>query len=101
MLSATGSMTPHRNFEANIYLLNKDEGGRHTPFFDGYTPQFFFRTTDVTGTAAVLGEAGMAMPGDGLKVSLFQPVALANGDRFALREGGKTIGSGVVTRVIS
>jgi elongation factor Tu len=103
VLAASGSVTPHRNFEADVYVLKKEEGGRHTPFFDGYTPQFFFRTTDVTGTAAVLGDAGMAMPGDGVKlnVSLFQPVALADGDRFAVREGGKTVGSGVVTKVIS
>lgn len=103
VLAASGSVTPHRNFEAEVYVLKKEEGGRHTPFFDGYTPQFFFRTTDVTGTAAVLGDSGMAVPGDGVKlnVSLFRPVALSDGDRFALREGGKTVGSGVVTKVIS
>ncbi len=101
VLAAAGTITPQRNFEAEVYVLKKEEGGRHTPFFDGYTPQFFFRTTDVTGTAAVLGDAEMAMPGDGVKlrVSLNKPIALADGDHFAIREGGKTVGSGVVTRV--
>jgi elongation factor Tu len=103
VLAATGSLTPHREFEAEVYVLKKEEGGRHTPFFDGYAPQFFFRTTNVTGSAAVLGGVHMAMPGDGvnLKVSLLQPVALTDGDRFAVREGGKTIGSGIVTKVIA
>lgn len=83
-------------------MLKKEEGGRHSPFFNGYTPQFFFRTTDVTGTVTVVGEADMAMPGDGVKmhVKLLSPIALALGDRFALREGGKTVGSGVVTNMI-
>ena len=83
-------------------MLKKEEGGRHTPFFNGYTPQFFFRTTDVTGTASVLGDADMAIPGDGVKlsVSLRRPIALADGDRFAVREGGRTVGSGVVTKII-
>ena len=89
------------SFEAEVYVLKKEEGGRHGPFFNGYTPQFFFRTTDVTGTANVLGDSEMAMPGDGVKlrVSLGRPIALADGDRFAVREGGKTVGSGVVTKV--
>lgn len=101
VLVAAGSMTPHRKFEAEVYVLKKEEGGRHTPFFDGYTPQFFFRTTDVTGTACVLDGLDMAMPGDGVKlgVSLQRPIALADGDRFAIREGGRTVGSGIVTRV--
>jgi elongation factor Tu len=101
VLAAAGSMAPHKCFEAEVYVLKKDEGGRHTPFFNGYTPQFFFRTTDVTGTANVLGDVEMAMPGDGVKlnVSLQRPIAIADGDRFAVREGGKTIGSGVVTKV--
>jgi elongation factor Tu len=102
VLAATGSLTPHRQFEAEVYVLKKEEGGRHTPFFDGYAPQFFFRTTNVTGSAYVLGGVQMAMPGDGvqLKVSLMQPVAISDGDHFAVREGGKTIGSGVVTKVL-
>ena len=101
VLAAAGSITPHTRFEAEVYVLKKEEGGRHTPFMTGYTPQFFFRTTDVTGTAEVLGEAAMAMPGDGVKLSvvLGRPIALADGDRFAVREGGKTVGSGVVAKV--
>ena len=103
VLAAKGSLTPHREFEAEVYVLKKEEGGRHTPFFDGYAPQFFFRTTNVTGSAVVLGGVQMAMPGDGvhLKVSLMQPVAISDGDRFAVREGGKTVGSGIVTKVIA
>ena len=101
VLAAAGSITPRRDFEAEVYVLKKEEGGRHTPFFDGYTPQFFFRTTNVTGSACVLGETDMAMPGDGIRLSvvLGQPIALAIGDRFAVREGGMTVGSGVVTKV--
>lgn len=101
VLAAAGSMTPRRGFEAEVYVLNKEEGGRHTPFFDGYTPQFFFRTANVTGTATVLGDVAMAMPGDGvqLDVALQRPIAVAEGDRFAVREGGRTVGSGVVTKV--
>ena len=103
VLAAAGSITPHIEFEAEVYVLAKEEGGRHTPFFDGYTPQFFFRTTDVTGTAEVLDDVDMAMPGDGVKlgIRLGRPVALADGARFAIREGGRTVGSGVVTRVVS
>ncbi len=103
VLAAVGSITPHRNFEAEVYVLTKEEGGRHTPFFDGYTPQFFFRTADVTGSTSVLGDAEMAMPGDGVKlgISLQNPVALADGARFAIREGSKTVGSGVVTKVFA
>lgn len=103
VLAAAGSLKPHTDFEAEVYVLKKEEGGRHTPFFNGYTPQFFFRTTDVTGTATVLGDVDMAMPGDGVKlnVRLSSPVALSDGDRFAVREGGKTVGSGVVTMVNS
>ncbi len=101
VLAARGSVTPRRQFEAEVYVLKKEEGGRHTPFFDGYTPQFFFRTTNVTGTTNVIGNAQMAMPGDGvqLSVQLLQPIALSLGDHFAIREGGKTVGSGVVTKV--
>ena len=100
VLAEAGSLTAHREFEAEVYVLTKEEGGRHTPFFDGYAPQFFFRTTNVTGAAQVCG-SDMALPGDGvqLKVALQQPIALQDGDRFAIREGGKTVGSGVVTRV--
>ena len=103
VLAASGTLAPHREFEAEVYVLKKEEGGRHTPFFDGYAPQFFFRTTSVTGQATVMGGVDMALPGDGvqLSVSLIQPVALREGDRFAIREGGKTVGSGVVTKVAS
>ena len=102
VLAAPGSITPHTEFEAEVYVLAKEEGGRHTPFFDGYTPQFFFRTTDVTGITAVRGGVEMAMPGDGvhLGVHLARPIALNDGDRFAIREGGRTVGSGVITRVV-
>lgn len=101
VLAARGSVTPRRQFEAEVYVLKKEEGGRHTPFFDGYAPQFFFRTTNVTGTTHVIGDVQMAMPGDGvqLQVDLLQPIALSLGDHFAIREGGKTVGSGVVTKV--
>ncbi len=101
VLAARGSVTPRRSFEAEVYVLKKEEGGRHTPFFDGYTPQFFFRTTNVTGKTSVIGDVQMAMPGDGvqLSVQLLQPIALSQGDHFAIREGGKTVGSGVVTKV--
>ncbi len=101
VLAVSGWITRHTSFEAEVYVLKKEEGGRHTPFFDGYTPQFFFRTTNVTGTARVLGDADMAMPGDGVKLSvaLGSPIALSDGDRFAVREGGRTVGSGVVTKV--
>ena len=103
MLAATGSISPHTEFEAEVYVLAKEEGGRHTPFFDGYTPQFFFRTTDVAGTTEVLGDVDMAMPGDGVKlgIRLGRPIALDDGARFAIREGGRTVGSGVVTKVVA
>ncbi len=102
VLAATGSQGSHREFEAEVYVLSKEEGGRHTPFFDGYSPQFFFRTTDVNGGVTIADAAEMVMPGDGVKlnVRLGQPVALDAGLRFAVREGGRTVGSGVVTRVI-
>ena len=103
VLAAVGSITPHTEFEAEVYVLTKEEGGRHTPFTNGYTPQFFFRTTDVTGSTRVLGEADMALPGEGVKlgIQLARPVALRDGAHFAIREGGKTIGSGVVTKVVA
>jgi elongation factor Tu len=103
VLAACDSVTPHTEFEAEVYVLAKEEGGRHTPFFDGYTPQFLFCTTDITGTTKVLGDVDMAMPGDGVKlgVRLRRPVALDDGARFAIREGGRTVGSGVVTKVLT
>jgi len=98
---APNSMKPRNRFHAKIYVLSKEEGGRHTPFFSGYTPQFFFRTTDVTGVADLFEGTDMAMPGDNidLKIELGKPVALETGSRFAIREGGRTVGSGVVTEV--
>ncbi len=101
VLAKPGSITPHTKFEAEVYCLSKDEGGRHTPFFSGYRPQFYFRTTDVTGTANLI-EADMCMPGDNVKVSveLHKPIAMDDGVRFAIREGGRTVGSGVVTKII-
>jgi elongation factor Tu len=101
VLAKPGSITPHTEFEAEVYCLSKDEGGRHTPFFSGYRPQFYFRTTDVTGTANLV-DAEMCMPGDNvrLKIELHKPIAMDDGVRFAIREGGRTVGSGVVTKVI-
>jgi elongation factor Tu len=101
VLAKINSITPHTKFEAEVYCLSKDEGGRHTPFFSGYRPQFYFRTTDVTGTADLVG-ADMCMPGDNVKVvvTLHKPIAMDDGIRFAIREGGKTVGSGVVTKVV-
>jgi elongation factor Tu len=102
VLAKPGSITPHTKFEAEVYVLSKEEGGRHTPFFSGYRPQFYFRTTDVTGTANLVGEAEMCMPGDNarLSVELSKPIAMDDGVRFAIREGGKTVGSGVVTKIV-
>ena len=102
VLAKPGTITPHMKFEAEVYCLSKDEGGRHTPFFSGYRPQFYFRTTDVTGTANLVG-AEMCMPGDNVKVTveLHKPIAMDDGVRFAIREGGRTVGSGVVTKIIS
>ncbi|MBN2293712.1 MAG: elongation factor Tu [Pirellulales bacterium] len=102
VLAKPGSITPHTKFEAEIYVLSKDEGGRHTPFFSGYRPQFYFRTTDVTGTANLIGDAEMCMPGDHVKISveLITPIAMGENARFAIREGGRTVGSGVVSKVI-
>jgi elongation factor Tu len=101
VLAKPGSITPHTKFEAEVYCLSKEEGGRHTPFFSGYRPQFYFRTTDVTGTANLVG-AEMCMPGDNVRVSveLHKPIAMDDGVRFAIREGGKTVGSGVVTKIL-
>jgi elongation factor Tu len=102
VLAKPGSITPHTKFEAEVYVLSKEEGGRHTPFFSGYRPQFYFRTTDVTGSANLAGGAEMCMPGDNarLVVELSKPIAMDEGVRFAIREGGKTVGSGVVTKVV-
>ncbi|MAF65097.1 MAG: elongation factor Tu [Planctomycetes bacterium] len=102
VLAAPGSITPHTEFEAEVYVLSKEEGGRHTPFFSGYRPQFYFRTTDVTGTANLLGGAEMCMPGDNVKlqIKLIPPVAMDEQLRFAIREGGRTVGAGVVTKII-
>ena len=96
-----GTVTPHTKFECEVYVLSKDEGGRHTPFFSGYRPQFYFRTTDVTGNADLIG-AEMCMPGDNVKltVTLGTPVAMEDQLRFAIREGGRTVGAGVVTKII-
>ncbi|MES0404376.1 MAG: EF-Tu/IF-2/RF-3 family GTPase, partial [Hyphomicrobium sp.] len=102
VLAKPGSITPHTQFEAEVYVLSKDEGGRHTPFFSGYRPQFYFRTTDVTGAANLLGDAEMCMPGDNVRLSieLGCPIAMEENVRFAIREGGRTVGSGVVTKVV-
>jgi len=102
VLAAPGTITPHTKFQAQVYVLTKEEGGRHTPFFSGYRPQFYFRTTDVTGSLRLLGGAEMCMPGDNveLEVELGKPVAMEEGLRFAVREGGRTVGSGVVTKVL-
>jgi elongation factor Tu len=101
ILAAPKSVTPHQHFEAEVYVLRKEEGGRHTPFFSGYSPQFFFRTSDVTGEVTLAGTE-MVMPGDNVKISvkLNEPVAIGESLRFAIREGGKTVGSGVVTRLL-
>src|SRR6187401_1310838 len=101
VLAKPGSITPHTKFKAEVYCLTKEEGGRHTPFFNGYRPQFYFRTTDVTGTADLVG-ADMCMPGDNVRISveLHKPIAMDDGVRFAIREGGRTVGSGVVTKII-
>ncbi|HIQ20680.1 MAG TPA: elongation factor Tu [Planctomycetes bacterium] len=102
VLAKPGSITPHTKFEAEVYVLSKEEGGRHTPFFSGYRPQFYFRTTDVTGSLQLLGGAEMCMPGDNVRlgVELISPIAMDENVRFAIREGGRTVGSGVVTKII-
>ncbi len=102
VLAKPGSVTPHTKFECNVYVLSKEEGGRHTPFFNGYKPQFYFRTTDVTGDSKLLDGAEMCMPGDNvrLEVQLGKPIAMQENIRFAIREGGKTVGSGVVTKIL-
>jgi len=102
VLAAMNTITPHTHFEAEIYVLSKDEGGRHTPFFNGYRPQFYFRTTDVTGAAELPEGIEMVMPGDNIKITvkLIAPIAMEEGLRFAVREGGRTVGAGVVSKIL-
>jgi len=102
VLAKPGSITPHTEFEAEAYVLTKEEGGRHTPFFNGYRPQFYFRTTDVTGVATLPEGTEMVMPGDNIKLSvtLITPIAMDEGLRFAIREGGRTVGAGVVAKIL-
>ena len=102
VLAAPKSITPHTKFEAEVYVLTKEEGGRHTPFFTGYRPQFYFRTTDVTGIIKLKEGVEMIMPGDNaeLEIELITPIAMDQGLRFAIREGGRTVGSGVVSKII-
>ena len=102
VLAAPGSITPHTKYEAEVYVLTKEEGGRHTPFFKGYRPQFYFRTTDVTGVVTLPEGTEMVMPGDNIRVviDLITPIAMDEGLRFAIREGGRTVGAGVVSKII-
>jgi elongation factor Tu len=102
VLAKPGSITPHTKFSAEVYVLSKEEGGRHTPFFNGYRPQFYFRTTDVTGSIELPAGTEMVMPGDNIQmtVSLIAPIAMEEGLRFAIREGGRTVGAGVVAKII-
>jgi elongation factor Tu len=102
VLAKPGSITPHTKFEAEVYVLSKEEGGRHTPFFKGYRPQFYFRTTDVTGSVELPADVEMVMPGDNvnMNVTLIAPIAMEEGLRFAIREGGRTVGAGVVSKII-
>ena len=102
VLAIPGSITPHTKFEGSVYVLAKDEGGRHTPFFKGYKPQFFFETTDVTGSVQLPEGVEMVMPGDDvtMTVELIAPIAMEKGQRFAIREGGRTVGAGVVGNII-
>jgi elongation factor Tu len=102
VLAKPGSITPHTDFEADIYVLTKDEGGRHTRFLTGYRPQFYFRTTDVTGAISLPEGTDICLPGDrtSIGVSLIQPIAMDEGLRFAIREGGRTVGAGVVTKIV-
>ena len=102
-LAKPGTITPHTHFKAEVYVLSKEEGGRHTPFFTNYRPQFYFRTTDVTGTVTLPPKVEMVMPGDNvsMEIKVIAPVAMERGQRFAIREGGRTIGAGRVTEVIA
>jgi elongation factor Tu len=101
VLAHKGTINPHTQFECEVYILSKDEGGRHTPFFNGYRPQFYFRTTDVTGACELPEGIEMVMPGDNVKmdVTLIAPIAMEEGLRFAIREGGRTVGAGVVSKI--
>src|SRR5438046_3145104 len=103
VLAKTKTITPHTKFKAEVYVLAKEEGGRHTPFFNGYRPLFYFRTTDVTGVVTLPAGVEMVMPGDNVSVSaeLISPIAMDQGLRFAIREGGKTVGSGIVTEIVA
>jgi len=103
VIAKPGSITPHTNYTAQVYVLKKDEGGRHTPFLTGYRPQFYFRTTDVTGVITLPSGVEMVMPGDNLdsvNVELISPIAMEEGLRFAIREGGRTVGAGVVSKIL-
>jgi len=102
ILAKPGSITPHTQFEAEVYILKKEEGGRHTPFLKGYRPQFYFRTTDVTGTCELKDGVDMVMPGDNVKmiINLIAPIAMEEGLRFAIREGGRTVGAGIVVNIL-
>jgi elongation factor Tu len=102
VIAAPGSITPHTHFKASVYILTKEEGGRHTPFFNGYRPQFYFRTTDVTGVAELSEGVEMVMPGDNatLTIKLITPIAMEKGLRFAIREGGKTVGAGTIAEIL-
>jgi elongation factor Tu len=102
VLAKSGTITPHTHYMAEVYVLTKEEGGRHTPFFNGYRPQFYFRTTDVTGSVKLPEGTEMVMPGDNIQmeIELITPIAMDEGLRFAIREGGRTVGAGVVTKII-
>jgi elongation factor Tu len=102
VLAKPGTITPHTKFKAEAYVLTKEEGGRHTPFFNGYRPQFYFRTTDVTGVTTLAEGVEMVMPGDNvtMDVTLITPIAMDEGLRFAIREGGRTVGAGVITKIL-
>ena len=103
VIAKPGSITPHTKFKGEVYILSKEEGGRHTPFFNGYRPQFYFRTTDVTGSLALPAGVEMVMPGDNVSITaeLITPIAMEKGLRFAIREGGRTVGAGQVTEIIA
>ena len=102
VVTKPGTTTPHTEFEGQVYILSKDEGGRHTPFFNNYRPQFYFRTTDVTGVVTLPGGTEMVMPGDNttMDVKLIQPIAMEEGLQFAIREGGRTVGAGQVIKIV-
>ena len=102
MLAKPASIKPHTDFTAEVYILSKEEGGRHTPFFNGYRPQFYFRTTDVTGTIELPADKEMVLPGDNVSmtIKLLAPIAMEEGLRFAIREGGRTVGAGVVAKIL-